>query len=547
MQNRSIADGEAILRRVGNGIGRLRTLVLILALACVLDTIVALRMSQTSDEDQHIAYGAKILRMQPDRDWTFFDSKTPISALNAIPQAIQNHAPIFHRVERISGSWKLARIPSILGALFLDFLVYLWAYELFGLVAAWASLLMAVLSPNLIAHGTLATTDGYFALGVLISLYYLRKYIIDPTLKNSCLSALTLAAAQLTKPLAIYLYGICAISLVASARMCASNWNIKRALTYSIVATGFFLAVLNIGYCFDRPFTKLSSYQFESSPLLRLQKIPMVRGIRIPVPYPFLQGLDMMMFSEENGLTYGRVYLLGELRSTDDPQFHGFKSYYAVAWFFKEPIALQILFFVGLAWIWKNRTSSQFLLGEGLLLVAAGALVLWLSLFDKAQVGIRHILPALAIEVVIAGAAYQRWTLSSRTNKAVLTILMLWMAVSMFSYYPHLIPYMNEWVVDRKLSYKILADSNLDWGQNAYLVRRFLRNNPDVVVNPETAVKGRILINANRLVGIWPKDKEPLLWARQYEPSAQIGYADLLYVIPSNAAYRTNAEVNNSK
>jgi hypothetical protein len=36
-----------------------------------------------------------------------------------------------------------------------------------------------------------------------------------------------------------------------------------------------------------------------------------------------------------------------------------------------------------------------------------------------------------------------------------------------------MIPYMNEWVRDRRLSYKILADSNLDWGQDSDVVEEF--------------------------------------------------------------------------
>ena len=84
-------------------------------------------------------------------------------------------------------------------------------------------------------------------------------------------------------------------------------------------------------------------------------RMPVLRNALVPLPYPFLQGLDMMKYSDDMGITYGNIYLLGQLRSVHDPQFHNFKSYYAVALFFKEPIALQILFFLGLIWICQNR------------------------------------------------------------------------------------------------------------------------------------------------------------------------------------------------
>ena len=86
----------------------------------------------------------------------------------------------------------------------------------------------------------------------------------------------------------------------------------KNLFVYATIAIVFFLTVLNISYCFDRPFTSLSSYRFESPLFIRLQQMNILRNIRVPVPYPFLQGLDMMKFSEATGITYGNVYLLGE-------------------------------------------------------------------------------------------------------------------------------------------------------------------------------------------------------------------------------------------
>jgi hypothetical protein len=290
------------------------------------------------------------------------------------------------------------------------------------------------------------------------------------------------------------------------------------------------IVVLNVAYLFDRTFAPLSSYSFETPFFRSLQQA--WPNVPVSVPYPVLQGLDMARHNDAVGLTYGKIYLLGTLRSNNDPSFHGFKSYYMVAWLIKEPIALQILFVWGLIHAYRRRIEGGFLFGVGLLLTSAGILVLVLSLLSKAQIGIRHILPALAIEVVIAAGAFSDWATFSSTKKRVAALLVAWLAVSTFSYYPHLIPYMNEWVLDRKLSYRLLADSNLDWGQNAALVQRFLKDNPDVVLDPDKPVSGRILVSANRLTGIDSKEKGPLTWALQYRPVGHVGYAHLLFEIP---------------
>ncbi len=514
-------------------------LVLIIGFAGVCDAIVAASMSVTFDEPNHVAYGLQVLHGQPDRYRAYFDSKVPISALNAIPRLIASHLEARHappRIVELLRSLRLARWASILATLLLNFLVCRWAYELYGSAAALASSIMVVLSPNLIAHGTLATTDGYFALGVLLSLYFVRRYLLQPTLRNACLSGCTLALAQLTKPFAIYLYPIVCIFLVLvalSRRRSAPFLTRKGLIAYAAIATAFFLLVINVAYSFDRTFTSLSSYHFESASFIRLQQMKVLRNIPVPLPCPFLQGLDMVTFNERNGSTFGNIYLLEEVRSLADPEFHSFKTYYVVALFFKEPIALQILFLLGLIWASKNRTLEEFLPGEGLLLAAAGALIIWLSFFNNAQIGIRHILPALAIDVIIAGAVFSSFDSLSRTRKVIMGLLLLWLGLSTLSYFPHMIPYMNEWVFDRRLSYKILADSNLDWGQNESLVRDFLRNNPDVILNPKMPVSGRVLINANNLVGVFPREK-PLFWALQYSPVAHVGYAHFLYVIPAD-------------
>src|SRR5262249_46578242 len=124
--------------------------------------------------------------------------------------------------------------------------------------------------------------------------------------------------------------------------------------------------------------------------------------------------------------------------------------------------------------------------------------------------------------------------------------LLVWLAVSTFSYFPQMIPYMNELVLDRKFAYKILADSNLDWGQNQKLVEQFLSKNPDVTLNPERPVTGRVLVSVNRLVGTKPR-YAPIAWLLQYRPVAHVGYANLLYIIPTPNVARQPSLIESPK
>src|SRR5207248_5680559 len=101
------------------------------------------------------------------------------------------------------------------------------------------------------------------------------------------------------------------------------------------------------------------------------------------------------------------------------------------------------------------------------------------------------------------------------------------------SYYPQMIPYMNEFVGDRKMAYRIAADSNLDWGQNTAAVARFLKENPDVVLDPHAPVSGRILVSVNSLTGVnrW----NPVRWvtAQGMRPLTHVRYGHLLFFVPT--------------
>ena len=336
-----------------------------LAISAVLDTFVAIHASTTTDESHHVDYGLQILRFEPDRHAEqFCDSQVPISALNAAPQAMASALRNHHLLGPVAfalGKYKVVRAPTVFATLGLTVFIFLWVYDLYGETAAIASCLLCTLSPSLIAHGTLATTDMYHALGIVAALYFFRRWLFQPTLGNALVSALSLALAQIAKAFAVVLYVVVCLAIAAVML----NWtslrtlSVKRVVVFTAMAVISLLAVLNCAYCFDRTFLPVNAYHFESRMFNRLQAIPLLSHVAVPFPYPFLQGMDMMKESEDSGRSFGNTYLLGMLGDTSNPAFHGFKSYYAVAYFYKEPIALQILFIWGLIWIARNRSVAD--------------------------------------------------------------------------------------------------------------------------------------------------------------------------------------------
>src|SRR5260370_2987351 len=144
---------------------RKRAVLLLAACALVLDIGVAVSMSTTYDEEDHIDSGIRILSFHPDRLSTGDDSKMPITALNAIPRAaariLENHH-IYPRLVFLLDNIRAARLATVVAALALIFFVSWWAYDLYGSRSALPPSLPSVLSPNPPAPPTLAPTPLYF-------------------------------------------------------------------------------------------------------------------------------------------------------------------------------------------------------------------------------------------------------------------------------------------------------------------------------------------------------------------------------------------------
>jgi hypothetical protein len=515
-----------------------RRLILPMAIALlglIVNIIVASSMAITSDEPAHVAYGGAILRGEPDRVETRqFDSKMPVSALNALPRGLGMYLRDHGKASVLTIillDARVTRSATLAAAFCLSLLVFFFAESLFGRAAALFAQLIFVIEPNIIAHSTLSTTDLFISFATVLFLYCLRRYLASPDIGNATLAAVALALAQLTKFTAAYLYLVLIVTLFVAAFY--SRIPLRKLGAMAALSALCFLAVINVGFLFDRSFTPLTRYSFQSATFRQLQQVPILNAVPLPLPYPYLQGFDQMSYNNLTGRTFGNMALLSQVRGSELPRSDGFAGYYTVAYVLKEPIGLQLVFLLALLWILRNRRSSELLAGEGPLLLTAALFWIVLSLFSRTQIGIRHVLPALVIFTILSGAAFHGWAGFSSRRKLLLAGCLAYAAISVASYFPHMIPYFNEIVTDRKMAYRYLADSNLAWGQDEWVVQRFLKENPDVILNPEQPVTGRILIDANFPAGVRPRKADHFLRLMDIRPVAHVGYGHLLFVLPS--------------
>jgi tetratricopeptide (TPR) repeat protein len=183
------------------------------------------------------------------------------------------------------------------------------------------------------------------------------------------------------------------------------------------------------------------------------------------LPESYLFGFADVFITPQHFSSYlfGKVYL------------HGRWFYFPAAFLIKSTIGfLLLLLFLPVA-IATQRTSHR----RELLFLAIPATVYFLAgIASDFNIGIRHILPVYPLLLILA--AYAAWELahSSKTRGNVwlyvVSALVLFHVVSCAHAFPNYLPYANEIWGGPANTYKVLSDSNVDWGQQLKLTKKYL-------------------------------------------------------------------------
>ena len=512
---------------------------LLLTVLLVHSLLSVLHKTITYDEPDHYRYGQQILEGNSDR---FDDSKMPVSALNAAPAQLAEYLPP-GTLRFLLSKFITARAVTTLFACLLGALLYLWSKEMYGRAAGTATLLMVAFEPNTIAHGTLVTTDLYAAFSSALTVFALWAYLRSRRPLRAFLLGLALGLGLIAKytnvllvPIILVLLGLRWLEIRTSSKAhdrdrSDRGW-IGSPYTHAAIALLACLVVVNVGFLFNRTLTPLREYTFRSVPFTWLQqKAPVLGGIPVPVPYPYLEGLDWVIHLERSNFEgRGKYYLFGNLSSEPFP------GYYAVAFLFKVPLAIQAAFLVG-AIRWLRRWNRSSFFQKDMYVVAPLCIYLiYFNFVNNSQLGLRYILVAFPSYLVLAGRFAEGWDFKSVRQRLAGLILSVWLIASVLSYFPHYIPYFNELVLDRRSAYTILADSNIDWGQNGRYLEEYRRTHPEAQVSPDGPTAGLIVVRANDLVGITASPAR-YEWLRQCcRPIDTVGYSILVFRVSSPEA-----------
>jgi hypothetical protein len=354
----------------------------------------------------------------------------------------------------------LARAAMIALTLLFGLVVFLFARDLVGPLGGVLALTLYAFSPDVIAHGSLATLDVPTAGFLLTALWLLWRARERPLLYLP-LAGLATGAALATKMTALVALPVLAgLAVLSWWRAHPDRTRVVR-LAYGVAgAAGMLLiAVAVVWVSYLAVDTHL---RWTPDPAVPVPDIGGLKGAIIdwlPFPRVFRDGMRIQ-FGFENTSFDG--YLFGE-------HYLGSKWYYLpVALLIKEPLGAMALWLAGAAVMLSVRQLRP---AAAYVLVPVGML-LAVAMTGSRDWGVRY---AIFIPIFLAVAAAAVLAARPRWGRFAAAALVAFVAVSSLRTFPHYLPYSNEALGGPALTSQRLHDSNADWGQGLKETAGWLR------------------------------------------------------------------------
>jgi len=411
-------------------------------------------------------------------------------------------------------AWHTRPVNAVLGAV-LGLLLWLAARSLYSTNAANFVLALFSFSPSLIAHFSLAATnDGAMTLLLFATVFQLCRWHHDRSWPQTVLLGLVLGGLLLAKASSLPFFGAAIVLVLVlkpgSIAIRPAEWNWRQAVTASLIS---FLIVWG-AYRFHVSRATIAGSDIQMSLAVPKRPDPIIRHssrafhISVPVPaFEFIQGLGFQLRHNKIGhfaFLLGRSYVGGST------------LYFPTVIVLKWPTIVLPLFLAALALMFLRRTRRP---RDFALWAVFPVLYFVFAEFSNLNLGERFILPIYPFALLLCGSLWQ----FAKGRRAVLVLLLVVLAVHVgdaLSYAPDYLSYFNLFV-SRASSYKLLSDSNVDWGEGLVALRHYQQAHPSVPIHlayygsvapavygiraiplmPNERVSGTVIISATYLTG----------------------------------------------
>ncbi|TDH17930.1 phospholipid carrier-dependent glycosyltransferase [Segetibacter sp. 3557_3] len=488
--------------------------------------------SLTSDEGTFYDYAKRYLRGNPSRIYPRSDnSKMPVVVLNTIPRVIEQalHPGLKKNdwgLSDIMGGRYVTLFISVLTIL----LVFTWAKQLYGFGAGLFAAFLMSWCPNNLANAALVTTDSYSVLFLLATMYSLWRFCLNPAFSNILILSIMIGLSQLVKQSLFHLYVLIPLCLLLFYFVSKPGINLKRLIIYSslfIIVNWF---IINAGYYFYQANLPLAEYRFMSR-LFQSIQLGLPSWLVVPVPKPFLDGLDMAKYYDQVGggfdgiSSFGSVTILGE-KSTGG----SFWYYYFASLLFKTPITYLLLLLTALIVLIRQRTGVAFMKKEFFLLMPVFYFLFLFSFLYNTQCGLRHLVFIFPLLFILSALVV---TITKTTvGKVAVVSSGIYLVISVLLYWRNYYPYTNELISQKQNAYAYVGAANLEFKQAKYFFNDYLEKHPGVKPAPLKPRQGTFLVTSDDYLDVW--NRNDYNWIQRYKPFGHVAFNGLLIKVSAH-------------
>jgi hypothetical protein len=490
--------------------------VALLAAYWVMAVTASVNFSAAGDEIAHIAGGITYWRtgenlLQPEngnlpKRWAALplmvmgvnwpDERGPLSQSTAVN--VVGYKLFYRTGNRPAVLLLGARAMIALLGVGLGAMIWWWARRLWNDAAALLAVGLFALSPTMLAHGALATSDMAVSLLLLaaVTAYWRLLERVSSGRLMACGGAvgllfLTKMSCVLVLPM------MAALAVIRVLAGGALSWEIGRRLmagsragrTAAIIGATLLVGlvawvVVWAGFGF-----RFSMFEANAQPRILLDTPWSALAASGGLPFRAVAFARSHCLLPEAWL-YGFARTLGSLN--DRPTFlngafgwHGWPWYFPYTVLVKTPLPLLALVVLGgaaaLSRTREHRSARS--AGAGFWYAACPLAILFLvywafAITSHINIGHRHVLPTYASMFVLAGGA-TAWVRGRglRARACLVAALAAWLAVESWRIRPYYLEYFNQLAGGPREGYRHLVDSNLDWGQDLPALKQWLDRN----------------------------------------------------------------------
>lgn len=385
------------------------------------------------------------------------------------------------------------RRAALVWSLALGLVVFAWAWSLWGPGGACFSLALYAISPTLLAHGPLVTSDVSGALGIVLATWAWWRHLQRPSVGSLALSAVAAGMAAIAKFSAAILPPLFLL-LAAWKLWAAPTWTLwlrePRTLRGFVPRVGWILAAV-IVHAAVAAFMIWAAFDFRFAP----------EGPGMPDAAQYYARWSLVL-PDTNGL-HGVLAAMREWRLLPEAYIYGFSfvlrfaesrpaflngEFGATGWWWFFPYAFVIkstlaelavtattLGLAVVAWRTRGAEVKAWLVERAepvLPLVALTLVYMAFSVTSNLNIGHRHLLPLYPVLFIAAGGIVAPSAARWRRALAI-TVVVLGLSESLFVR-PHYLAFFNASVGGPSQGWRHLVDSSLDWGQDLPLLVEWL-------------------------------------------------------------------------